>query len=63
MSAVGQKDDRGGGSHRIFISWLKEVGLNERNGKEDKLRYVIYVCCFLGFPSEKGRIGYWKSVH
>ena len=28
MSATGQKDDRGGGSHKILIGWLKELGLH-----------------------------------
>ncbi|KAF5324470.1 hypothetical protein D9611_004524 [Ephemerocybe angulata] len=33
MSATGQKDDRGGGSHKIFIGWMKELGLHKREDK------------------------------
>ncbi|RXW24927.1 hypothetical protein EST38_g938 [Candolleomyces aberdarensis] len=32
MSAVGQKDDRGGGSHKILIGWMKELGLHRGGG-------------------------------
>ncbi|TFK25051.1 nucleolus protein [Coprinopsis marcescibilis] len=37
MSAVGQKDDRGGGSHRLFISWLKEAGVHKVHANGNKL--------------------------
>lgn len=35
MSAVGQSNDRGGGSEKIFIGWLKELKVHE--GKQEKL--------------------------
>ncbi|EAU88383.1 nucleolus protein [Coprinopsis cinerea okayama7 len=38
MSAVGQKEDRGGGSHRIFIGWLKELGAHLQ--RKEKLRLL-----------------------
>jgi len=28
MSGIGQRDDRGGGSEKVLISWLKEMGLS-----------------------------------
>lgn len=39
MSVVGQGNDRGGGSEKIFIEWLKELQVHE--GKQEKLQYVI----------------------
>ena len=39
MSAVGQGNDRGGGSEKIFIGWLKELKVHE--GKQEKLLYVM----------------------
>ncbi|THV08031.1 nucleolus protein [Dendrothele bispora CBS 962.96] len=30
MSAIGQGNDRGGGSEKVFIGWLKERGVHER---------------------------------
>src|SRR5271170_1664482 len=27
MSSIGQGNDRGGGSHKVLISWLKEMGM------------------------------------
>ncbi|KAG2020521.1 nucleolus protein [Coprinopsis cinerea AmutBmut pab1-1] len=41
MSAVGQKEDRGGGSHRIFIGWLKELGAHLQ--RKEKLRYTSFL--------------------
>lgn len=49
MSAVGQKDDRGGGSHKILIGWMKELGLHKRN-EEGKLR-CVYCHIFLNLVS------------
>lgn len=40
MSSIGQGKDRGGGSERVLTSWLKELGLADRQGK-DKLKYVL----------------------
>lgn len=42
MSAVGQKDDRGGGSHKILIGWMKELGLHKRKEENGKLQCVDY---------------------
>lgn len=41
MSAVGQSGDRGGGSEKVLIRWLKELKLNSL--KESKVRYVYKV--------------------
>lgn len=39
MSTIGQGNDRGGGSHRILVSWLKEMGREPSGLKADtKLR-------------------------
>ena len=44
MSVNGQKVDRGGGSEKIFIAWMKELGLHRTHGKNNKLRWVIDPC-------------------
>jgi len=33
MSSVGQGNDRGGGSEKVLIQWLIDMGLQERDGK------------------------------
>ena len=38
MSSIGQGDDRGGGSEKIFIGWLKELGAHERPQGRGKLK-------------------------
>jgi len=38
MSAIGQGNDRGGGSEKVFIGWLRERSVHETAG--DKLKYV-----------------------
>jgi 25S rRNA (adenine2142-N1)-methyltransferase len=42
MSAVGQKDDRGGGSHKILIRWMKELALHKRAEEQGKLKCVYH---------------------
>ena len=37
MSVIGQASDRGGGSEKRLIAWLKEIGLSDGS---QKLRYV-----------------------
>jgi len=39
MSAVGQKDDRGGGSHKLLIGWMKELSLH-KDRQHGKLKCV-----------------------
>lgn len=39
MSNIGQGSDRGGGSEKVLISWLKEMGMASR-GEKNKLRYA-----------------------
>lgn len=39
MSTIGQSKERGGGSEKVFISWLKQLNLADRKGK-GKMRYV-----------------------
>ncbi|KAG1749101.1 putative methyltransferase-domain-containing protein [Suillus paluster] len=34
MSSVGQGNDRGGGSEKVLIQWLIDMGLRKREGKE-----------------------------
>lgn len=36
MSTIGQGSDRGGGSEKVFIEWLKEIGLSEYAHKSGK---------------------------
>jgi 25S rRNA (adenine2142-N1)-methyltransferase len=39
MSSIGQGDDRGGGSEKVLISWLREMGMSSGQTSK-KLRYV-----------------------
>ena len=41
MSTIGQASDRGGGSEKKLIAWLKEIGLSDGS---QKLRYVKTSC-------------------
>jgi 25S rRNA (adenine2142-N1)-methyltransferase len=41
MSTVGQSDQRGGGSEKFFISWLKELQIAGMKKPHEKLRCVI----------------------
>jgi hypothetical protein len=43
MSAVGQSGDRGGGSEKVLIRWLKELKVKSLTLKESKVRYVYKV--------------------
>ncbi len=38
VSILGQRDDRGGGSEKMFIGWMKESNLHQRQSGKDKLR-------------------------
>ncbi|KAF8644158.1 hypothetical protein AX16_008685 [Volvariella volvacea WC 439] len=40
MSAIGQGNDRGGGSEKFFIGWLKELGSAKCKDSGEKKRYV-----------------------
>jgi 25S rRNA (adenine2142-N1)-methyltransferase len=40
MSNIGQGDDRGGGSEKVLISWLREMGMSSRQPGQ-KLRYCM----------------------
>jgi 25S rRNA (adenine2142-N1)-methyltransferase len=44
MSVNGQKDERGGGSEKIFIAWMKELGLHHTHGGNNRLRCAIDMC-------------------
>jgi len=39
MSSIGQGNDRGGGSEKVLLEWLKELGMVDRKGK-DKLKLL-----------------------
>jgi len=39
MSSIGQGDDRGGGSEKVLISWLREMGMSSRESSS-KLRLL-----------------------
>ena len=39
MSSIGQGVDRGGGSEKVLISWLREMGMSSRQ-PSNRLRYV-----------------------
>jgi 25S rRNA (adenine2142-N1)-methyltransferase len=39
MSSIGQGDDRGGGSQKVLIQWLRELGMSSGNSSR-KLKYV-----------------------
>ncbi|KAF8919573.1 nucleolus protein [Mucidula mucida] len=42
MSAIGQGTDRGGGSEKVFIAWLKELGMHKARTEKLKLLEVGY---------------------
>lgn len=52
MSAVGQSAERGGGSEKVLIEWLKELGLHLHEDAKDThatakrfpLKYFIPIC-------------------
>ena len=46
MSVIGQGNDRGGGSEKVLIAWLGELGYPECLG-QDKMRYVLSRLAFL----------------
>lgn len=47
MSTIGQGKDRGGGSEKVLIGWLYELGLSEElKPKSTKLRSVILQSSF-----------------
>jgi 25S rRNA (adenine2142-N1)-methyltransferase len=48
MSAIGQGEDRGGGTEKVLIEWLKELGLgnlgtsrSEKGKSKAKLEWVL----------------------
>lgn len=47
MSAIGQGNDRGGGSEKVFVEWLKEMKVHQ--GRQDKLQ------CDKRFPFPSSR--------
>lgn len=42
MSSIGQGEDRGGGSEKMLISWLHEMGMSSEV-RNDRPRYAIYI--------------------
>ncbi|PPQ86877.1 hypothetical protein CVT25_012596 [Psilocybe cyanescens] len=40
LSSLGQQEERGGGSEKIFIKWLKELNLHRRSETSGKLRLL-----------------------
>ncbi|KAH9484184.1 25S rRNA (adenine(2142)-N(1))-methyltransferase [Psilocybe cubensis] len=40
LSSLGQQEQRGGGSEKIFVNWLKELNLHRRSGTTGKLRLL-----------------------
>jgi len=61
MSVNGQKDERGGGSEKIFISWMKELGLHHTHKEGKQLRYAIYTCLRAALADMKA--GFLKLAH
>jgi len=44
MSTIGQGTIRGGGSEKVFVAWLRELGL-AKHPADQKLRYGTYLHC------------------
>jgi len=61
MSVNGQKDERGGGSETLFISWMKELGLHHTHKGNNKLRYAVAI--FLRVLMADMKAGSLKSAH
>ena len=39
MSSIGQGNDRGGGSEKVLMQWLIDMGLRKREEAKGKMRY------------------------
>jgi 25S rRNA (adenine2142-N1)-methyltransferase len=63
MSTIGQASDRGGGSEKRLIAWLKEIGLLQGTRRMQKLRCVYSLVCLLLSAhkySNEMSADYWK---
>jgi 25S rRNA (adenine2142-N1)-methyltransferase len=50
MSCIGQSNDRGGGSEKVLIGWLKQMGWADAIGKEKQRHRYVQVVCSLCVP-------------
>lgn len=61
MSSIGQGADRGGGSEKVLIKWLSDMGLSKRDD-DGTLRYAHYLSVRrLSLPLVHP-LAYWKSA-
>jgi 25S rRNA (adenine2142-N1)-methyltransferase len=62
MSVNGQKEERGGGSEKIFIAWMKELNLHHKHkGSSNRLRCVIDGVRFLIADMNLQPPGSWRT--
>lgn len=52
MSSIGQGEDRGGGSEKVLIPWLREMGMSSRE-QDDRPRYAIYITNYISKLTQK----------
>ena len=62
MSTIGQGKDRGGGSEKVLISWMRDLGLHNAAtrsgaGESGRLRLVPVVPATLSLPCNPGHSG------
>ncbi|EJD02126.1 uncharacterized protein FOMMEDRAFT_109308 [Fomitiporia mediterranea MF3/22] len=61
MSSIGQGKDRGGGSERVLVEWLTELGIGDEKGKgKEKLR-MLEVGALK--PDNYASCSTWVDVH
>ena len=61
MSAIGQSSDRGGGSEKVLIGWLKELQVKPAEGSA-KLRYVFHTRGIVTCLTKRMHVDCWKLV-
>ena len=47
LSALGQREERGGGAEKIFIQWMKELNVHRRRSRTEDSTKLRYVCSWV----------------
>ncbi|THH06266.1 hypothetical protein EW145_g4198 [Phellinidium pouzarii] len=61
MSAIGQGTDRGGGSERVFVEWLKELAIKDEKMKGKGKMRLLEVGALK--PDNYANFGAWIDTH
>jgi len=62
MSDIGQGNDRGGGSEKVFIKWLTDMGFSKPHGTPNRRRWVFFIHRGV-IDKLKCNVAYSKSEH